>query len=300
MRFAAFIITFHRPAVLRETVGRLLSQSCPPELILVVDNSASTETAQVVSSFGRNNLLYHPMPENLGPAGGVAYALTWFMTKPYDWIYWGDDNNPPHFVGDFERLLRLAAQAEPSVAAVGAVGGRFDWKRGQMIRLPDEALTGIIDVDAVGGGSQLILRRDVVVKVGVPNPCLFFGYEEGEFCLRLRRAGYRLLVDGDLMLQYRIKAGRLQLKRPRSLAPRHEMDNVWRQYYSTRNAIYIMRRTFARPDLARWEAFKALGRSAFSWLRGPRYGATFTQLQLRGIIDGYLERMGRTVTPRPK
>jgi hypothetical protein len=61
-----------------------------------------------------------------------------------------------------------------------------------------------------------------------------------------------------------------------------------------------MRRTFARPDLARREAARALARSLTAWGRGPGYGLRFGALQLRGVVDGYRGRLGRTVPPQPK
>ena len=124
-----------------------------------------------------------------------------------------------------------------------------------------------------------------------------FGFEEPEYCLRIRNAGYRFLVNGDLMRLYRTKAGRLNLKRRQSPIPHHTYQSIWRQYYSTRNYIFVMNKTFQRPNLARREALKAVGRTFFSWRRGPKYGFAFTNLQLRGVLDGYLSRMGRTVMP---
>jgi hypothetical protein len=62
----------------------------------------------------------------------------------------------------------------------------------------------------------------------------------------------------------------------------------------------MMRRTFMRPDLARKETVKAIVRTIFSWFRGVRYGAAFSRLQLRAVLDGYRDRMGRTVLAQPK
>jgi hypothetical protein len=102
------------------------------------------------------------------------------------------------------------------------------------------------------------------------------------------------------MREYREKKGHLNWRRPRTVRPRHPYRGVWRQYYSTRNYIFAMRRTFDRPRLARREAVKAVARTCSSWCRGPRYGFAFTRLQLRGVFDGYRGRMGRTVLPMAK
>jgi hypothetical protein len=128
---------------------------------------------------------------------------------------------------------------------------------------------------------------------------LFFALDDLEYCLRIRRAGYRLLVDGEMMRECRQRYDRLgsnASRAPRADLPQHAL---WRQYYSTRNYIFAMR-AFDRHDLARKETCRALGRAALSWVRGLEFGAACTMLQSRGIIDGYLGRMGRTVAPVAK
>lgn len=298
MKLGAVVMTFDRPLLLKENIQLLLEQTYPPDLILVIDNGCLTDTRQVVQSFAHDDVSYHAMGDNLGPAGAGAYGLKQLIEYGCSWIYWGGDDNPPQVPDALERLLKLTNQED--VGAVGAVGTLWDWKKGKMERLPDQALQGIISVDTIGSGHQLILRKEAIQTVGLPDTRLFFGLEEIEYCLRIRNAGYRLLVDGDLMREYRARAGRLNLKRQRSLVPRHAYHTIWRQYYSTRNYIFAMNKTFQCPNLARREAFKAFGRTFFSWGRGPRYGAAFTSLQLRGVLDGYLGRMGRTVLPKPK
>jgi hypothetical protein len=196
--------------------------------------------------------------------------------------------------------LDVAAKTGEDTGAVGVVGAMWDWSAGETRRLPDEALSGVISVDMIGGGQQFILRKEIVAKVGLPDSRFFFGLDDLEYCLRIRTAGYRLLVNGDVMRECRAKWGRLQRRRGRALLPRHSHDSIWRQYYSTRNYIFAMNRTFGHPELARRELFKAIARTCCSWGRGPRYGFAFTKLQLRGVVDGYLGHMGRTVIPTPK
>jgi hypothetical protein len=57
---------------------------------------------------------------------------------------------------------------------------------------------------------------------------------------------------------------------------------------------------FHRPDLARREALKAVMRSFWAWRLGLKKGAEFSCFELRGVLDGYLGRMGRTVKPKHK
>jgi GT2 family glycosyltransferase len=302
MKIGAFIITFNRRTVLKQTIQLILDQTRPPDLILVVDNESSPDTEHIVVGLAPEKVMYHAMAENVGPAGAAAFALPQLSEQGCDWIYWGDDDDPPKTPDTLERLLRIidCMRHHHDVAAVAAVGTRFDWKKGETIRLPDQALGGVIEVDSVGGNNQFILRREAIQAVGLPDRRLFIDFEDTEYCLRIRKAGYRLLIDGDLMREYRAKVGHLNQKQDHLQQPQKYYDSPWRRYYSTRNYIYSMEKTFQRPDLARREALKAFGRAVLFWKLGLKHGATLSSLQLRGVLDGYLGRMGRTVMPQPK
>ncbi len=297
-RLAGFVITHRRPGELERTLETLLAQTRPPESLLVVDNGSSAETAEVAAGFASRGVAYLDAGDNLGPPGAAALALGRLLDGPWDWIYWGDDDDPPRTADTFERLLALASNERGGDAgALGAVGAPWDWRRGRLARLPDEALRGPVEVDVVAGGSQLLLAAGAARRVGLPEPRLFFALEDLEYCLRLRRAGYRVLVDGDLMRTYRELAGRLNLRTSRLRRRQDDSGAPWRQYYSTRNYIFMMRRTFDRPDLARRCAARAAAKGLAAWTRGLRHGLESSRLQLRAVFDGYRDRMGRTLEP---
>jgi GT2 family glycosyltransferase len=300
-RFGAFVITYNRPAILHRTLNSIANQSVIPELVLVVDNGNAPETKEVVDSYSQLSTIYHCMGENTGPAGAAAFGLNWMVEEGFDWVYWVDDDDPPKFKETLERLLNLAfTNIKTNVGGVGGVGSRFNWVVGEQERFSDSALQGTLDVDAIGGNQQLIFSSKMVRDVGIPDPRLFYGKEELEYCLRVRRAGYRLLVDGGFMYEHRARAGRLNRNKGRAIAPVASFKNIWKRYYNTRNYIFMMHNTFQRPDLARREVIKALMRIATAWSCGPRYGAKFAHLQSRAILDGYSGRMGRTILPNPK
>ena len=294
---AKFITTFNRPDRLREVVEATLGQTRRPDLLLIVDNGDPVPTRKIADTYG---VEYHSTGSNVGPAGAAAFALRHLAERGFDWIAWGDDDTPPMTPDTFATLMELAEDAPPDVAGVGAVGARFDWATGEIRRLHDTELVGPVDVDVIGTGHQLITRASLVDDVGVPDPELFFGFYDPEYCLRIRAAGHRLLVPGELLLEYRKVWNRLGLDVRRSVRPRPQPHQLWRRYYVTRNYIHMMRRRFDRPDLARREAVKAAFRSVMALLRGPRYARAFVPLQLRGVIDGYRSRLGRSVAPVPK
>ena len=298
VRLGAFVITFRRPEVLRSTLKLILGQTYPPDRVLVVDNGDCSDSKEIASELG---LAYHSFPENRGPAGAAEYATRRLADEGYDWIYWGDEDNPPLFDDIFERIMRGAVSAPSDVAGLGEVGARFDWSRGIITRPPTSELEApFIEVDYIAGNSQLILRREVVYEVGTPDGRLFFGGYEPEYGLRVRRAGYRFLVEGSLLYRAREHWGRLGAINTRHLVSPYPERLLWRRYYRTRNYIYYMQYVFGRGDLALRQVGKALVRSIFSFARGPRYAWKFLEMETRGVCDGYLQRLGRTVVPCPK
>ncbi|MEX0666252.1 MAG: glycosyltransferase [Acidimicrobiia bacterium] len=297
-RFGSFILTFNRPTQLRETIRALIAQTVPPELVVVIDNGDNEETTSVIREFGDARLEYCATGENLGSAGGVAFGMRLLLDRGCEWIHSVDDDDPPLTPDTVERLRALIERNDDGrLGVVAAVGSRWDWTTGEQRRLRDDELTGDVPVDIVGGGQQLTVCRRVLEEIGTPDPEFFFGHYDPIWCLLVAKAGYRLMVDGELMYRNREIANRVGVTVHRAKLPRQPYDAIWRRYYVTRNYVYAMRQMFDRPDLARRETAKSLVRTVASWGHGPRYGARFSLLQLRGVVDGYRGRLGRTVIP---
>jgi rhamnopyranosyl-N-acetylglucosaminyl-diphospho-decaprenol beta-1,3/1,4-galactofuranosyltransferase len=299
---AAFILTYKRPAGLERSIEAMLAQSRRPDRIAVVDNATDPATKEQVQAWESEGITYHPTGANLGSAGGVAFGLRLLADEGYDWVLSIDDDDPPRHPQAVERLVELLERNQASgVGIVGTAGSYFSWDTGEHVRIPDADLRGDLDVDIIGGGSCFTVSRTVIEDVGVPNPDFFFGHYDPLFCLQVKRAGYRVMVSGELMHDFRFYAGRTNLTAVRgTVVPTTPPHAAWRRYYVTRNYIHAMRRTFGEPRLARRHAAKALVHSATSWRRGPRFGLRFTTMQVRGVVDGYLDRLGPRVAPVAK
>lgn len=297
----AFAITYNRPNILLQTLDVIFKQTVTPECVLIIDNGASDATRAAVEGYGRAEIRYVAMKENLGPAGAAAYGLRTLVTEGFQYVLWIDDDDPPTSPDAIERLLTIfrSAGGKP-VGAVGYGGCRWNWRRGLFVRLSNDDLQGIVEVDYIPGNGLPIINSEAVAAVGIPDERLFFGFEDLDYCLRLKRKGYRILIDGDGFLERRFAWRRTKQKRPRKLVHLRDEHEIWRNYYSTRNYIWMMNRKFARPDLAIREVGRALVRAAVGYKRGWRYGWAHFQMQGGGIIDGYLGRTGRRVLPVAK
>lgn len=237
IKFAGFIITYERSDILRETIHKVFSQTLPPQKILIIDNSESDCTRLLVASIGDSRLDYYKVGYNAGPAGAAHIGLKILATEGYDWIYWGDDNDPPKFAECFATLLN-AAELDDQIGALGAVGSNFNSFYGLLTacKITNEPF---IKVDSIGGDRCLIVNA-VAIRDGINvSKELFFGFEELDLCIKLKKAGYSLYTHKSLMLKYweadkstqrGEKKGRLFLGGP---------ERFTRDYYSLRNLLMI-------------------------------------------------------------
>lgn len=236
LKLGAFIITYNRPEILINTIKLVFSQTCPPDFLLIIDNSEGLETDHAIASFQDSRIKYHRMGYNAGPAGASALGLKLCMEYGADWIYWGDDNDPPFRPDCFERLLAIR-DVNPFCGVLGAVGHFFDRKKGVIKRIQTRLLEkkDWIEVDSIAGGMCMLVSAEVIRGGILPNKDLFFGFEELDFCLKVSRKGYSLIVDCNLFLEARKNSDRVNFERPLYL----KKSNLSREYYSLRNLLII-------------------------------------------------------------
>jgi GT2 family glycosyltransferase len=241
---------------------------------------------------------YVASPENLGPAGGLRLGLAHIQERasPDDWVALLDDDNPPadpNWIAETHRFADSLREADPRVGMVGIGGGRFDRRNARIVRLAEDELTGPVDVDFVPGNALPVLSVRALRDAGPPDEQLFFGMEEVEFGLRLKRHGYRVVLDGQRLLARRKRVGRTGDAVPRAA----RKSNVWRRYYAVRNQIWLARRYGTPAAGLRATAENLLGRP-FADLRHQRTsGRRLTWLGLRGAFDAWTGRLGRRVDP---
>jgi glycosyltransferase involved in cell wall biosynthesis len=294
------LVTYRRPAGLARSLAALAAQRRRLDLLVVVDNAPGPEgEAAVRRAEAARRVEYVAAPENLGFAGGVALGTERVLTvaADEDWVAVFDDDDPvddPALLADLLAFAERALALDPATGAVGCVGGRFDLRRGRIVRVPDEELAGAVPCDFVAGGHVPLYRAGALRRAGSFSPAIFFGLSEVEHGLRLRRAGYTVYADGDRWRARRAAAGRLG----RRGAPSWRLPPLdWRRYYSLRNAIAILR-TWGRPAAAaRVTAVQAIGKPLVNLPFAPRAALAHLALGARACFDGWTGRMGRRLAP---
>jgi GT2 family glycosyltransferase len=280
IRFAAFIMTYERSHLIGETVQKIKEQTFPPQKILILDNSNTMQTERWFHEYTeKDGLEYYRIGRNVGPAGAAKIGLERLAQEGYDWIYWGDDDDPPFFEDTFDVLLQMAGSIQ-GVGCVGAVGHWFNSRKGLIDRVPDHVLHGTkpIQVHNIAGNMAKIIHADVVRVGGVlPDESLFFGLEELDFDLRLTQAGYSLFCDPSLYLRYRTESGRMGIKSKRGL--KKENSRLQRDYYSIRNGLFIL----AKHRHYRAMVFHFL-RTFYKIIQGYKFGFRYGNKQSRFLF----------------
>ncbi|WP_081210046.1 glycosyltransferase [Salegentibacter sediminis] len=294
-KLAGFVITYNREEkILKSTIEKVLSQTIVPGKLLVLDNGSKSNVKKLIEGFNNPVLEYHAMGSNIGPAGAANFGLKTLASQNFEWIYWGDDDDPPLFPDIFEHLIELGNSIS-KIGAIGSVGGKFDFSKGLLVRYKDEDLKGLLDVDSIGGGQNLLISGTALRETKVfPDAKLFFGFEEFEFLQKLKLKGYRILVSGESMLKHRIFKDRKGIQVKRSYFLKKSHSAIKRDYYSYRNNIYMFLYKFRNWRLVFIFISRALGKMLAGYLKGIPYGNYNFRMMFFSIFDAFRKRMGKT------
>lgn len=143
--------------------------------------------------------------------------------------------------------------------------------------------------------SGMLVRSDVLTKVGPFRTEFFVDHVDNDFCLRVRAAGYRILRDKRHKLAHSL--GQRNQHKLAGVAVASSRHPTWRLYWIARNGTVLIREH--RKDAPAWTRNTALYlvwwfalRTAIEAPRAPRAMA-----MLRGFRDGFRSRTSRRYLP---
>ena len=293
---AAMLVSRRRPQATDHTLSRVLSQTIPVSLLIVVNVEADAETQKVVDAWSSRHpeVEYLPIADNVGPAGAVCTGIEKLLRQrpDADFVALFEDDDPPP---DEESLARLVAHLEKfspgeRVGGVGLNGACFSWPLALLRRPELSGADRYAEVDYLAGGGVPLFRRELFDEVRPYDPALFFGLEELEFGLRVRAAGWRLhiIAGGD------DRHGRNAPGFP-GRATLEEWN--WRRYYSLRNLLVILVRHRRWGTALHVVLGRGIVKPLLSLPLHPRSAARHVRYNLAAIRDALTGRLGRTVPP---
>lgn len=302
--FGAFIMTFERPKILIETIKKVQNQLYPPEVIYVIDNSYSRDTEIILEKLDLNNIIYFRVGYNSGPAGASKIGLTKLADEGYKWIYWGDDDDPPRNNLEFQQIFEGIKKLQSNNVFLGIIGGKggsFNKFTGRTKSLTNAELkkSDFVEVDVVPGNHTMVVNAEIIDKGILPNENLFFGFEELDFCLKVKKKQYKIYITAHTWLQVRLNANLINNNYHWKSSSFGKTENLIRDYYSTRNLLYIL-----KSNKLYFAFLILLGKSLFkipySFKFGFKYGMLMSKVQINAISDFFTNKFGKQLLPKVK
>jgi rhamnosyltransferase len=290
--------------MLPRQIEALQRQSQHLEEIIVVDNASTDDTQQILSAkYPQVTVL--SLSANLGVGGGFSAGLAYAaIQKQYDWVWLLDDDSVPKDDA-IETLLRGLQSGNGSSEDIAILAplpvhpgsgqpypGLF-WRSGWVQPSPELLSRPVCFVDAVISSGSLV-RREAVEKVGLPRQDFFMDFVDFEYCLRMRRHGFKVALVCGSVLDHSI--GDPREVTFLGLSKTWNDHAPWREYYFVRNQTFTIWNFY--PDWrSRLFVLRTIIRhAAGTLLFGQQKGACL-QMMFVGFQDGRAGRLGIRFSP---
>jgi Predicted glycosyltransferases len=187
-----------------ECIESVRNLDYPDMRIVVVDNGSTDDSTSVIRQRYPSITLLESK-RNLGFTGGnnlgIVKALE--MGTDYVWLL----NNDTVVERDALRKMVQTIGNSPDVGIASPViyfqdppgevqfcGSYIDWERNRIVKLKAGDPYPSNGVNVSLWGTALLIRREVVERVGFLNDKYFAYHEDEDYCMRVARAGYRAIV----------------------------------------------------------------------------------------------------------
>ncbi|WP_121255213.1 glycosyltransferase family 2 protein [Nocardioides ferulae] len=295
---AVVVVTYNRADLLDQMLEALAAQTHRPDAVVVVDNASADHTAEVLARSRDLPLQVIRTDENLGGAGGFHLGVRTAYQAGHDRIWLMDDDVLPAP----DCLAVLMSHDEPCLMAVREdLGGqlvekaavRFDLRNPLAIRpktasvdstyASRHAMPPHVMLENVAFEGFMV-RRDVVSAIGLPDPSFFIFYDDVDFAVRARRAGFRILAVRDAVLVRQLHFDQ-----------QHALDG-WKGFYMYRN-LFVVHLRYGENLLVRLKPLLiTLGVLVTSPLRGGRGEAANVIRAMRSAWG--MRRVAESARPR--
>jgi rhamnosyltransferase len=288
VRNVGSVVVFFNPAPASiELANRLAEHTC----CVVVDNTPNVRSQPGLAT----SVHYVANAENIGVASavnrGVEVLLRAGCTSA---LLFDQDSDPAADLLEGLPALLDELKGSEKVALVAPayddarLGGVASFVRFRPFRLERVPATGdqVIETDFVITSGSCV-NLECWAEVGPMDDALFIDFVDLEWCVRARRAGYKLLGVPWIVMSHSLGEEPVRLfGRP------YPMHSPLRHYYLFRNAVALMRRSYVPWTWKSTELVKLPVRLlVYACLPDERIA--HLRMALRGICDGLRGRLGR-------
>jgi rhamnopyranosyl-N-acetylglucosaminyl-diphospho-decaprenol beta-1,3/1,4-galactofuranosyltransferase len=211
---AVVVVTYNRAHLLGGMLDGLAAQTHPPDAVYVVDNASTDHTRVLLEARDDLPLRLTHSSDNLGGAGGFHLGLQQAYADGFDRIWLMDDDVVPApdclavlMARDEECLMAVREDTAGRLVEKAAL--RFDLTNPLAIKPKTamvettygsrEAMPERVELENVAFEGFMV-HRSVVERIGLPDPSYFIFYDDVDFALRARRAGFHVWGICDAVL----------------------------------------------------------------------------------------------------
>jgi rhamnopyranosyl-N-acetylglucosaminyl-diphospho-decaprenol beta-1,3/1,4-galactofuranosyltransferase len=269
---AVVVVTYNRADLLGRMLDGLAAQTHEPDAVIIIDNASTDHTRAVLDAHHGLTLQRIHLETNTGGSGGFHAGVRAAYDQGFDRIWLMDDDVVPApdclavLMAQDEAFL-MAVREDTHGHLVEKAATDFDLTRPWSIR-PKRA-----SVDTTyGDRSEMpervelhniafegpLFRREVVTAIGLPDASFFIFYDDVDFALRARRAGYHIWSMRDAVLVRQL-----------DFSQQHDLAG-WKGYYMYRNLFAVHFRHGTNPLVRAKPYAIAVAVVAASPVRGGR------------------------------
>jgi GT2 family glycosyltransferase len=280
---AVVVVTYNRADLLEKMLAGLGGLDRAPDAVFVVNNASTDHTRAVLEESTLPGLVAVHASDNLGGAGGFRLGLQTAYDQGYDVMWLMDDDVVPA-PDCLTRLLAadgsclIAVREDRTGALVEKAALRFDLRNPLAIRPKTASIDSTyasraempetVEVENVAFEGFLV-RRAVIDRIGLPDASYFIFYDDVDFAIRARRAGFPIRAVRDAVLVRQL-----------DFDQQHDLAG-WKGYYMYRNLFAVHFRYGENPLVRAKPWLIALVVVLLSPLRGGRAEARNVTRALR-------------------
>ena len=277
---AIVVVTYNRADLLERMLEGLTTLDPSPDTVIVVDNASTDRTRAVLEGA---DVQVIRSEENLGGAGGFHKGVQAAYEQGYDRIWLMDDDVIPAtdclgvlLAMDENCLMAVREDSAGNLAEYAAT--RFDLSRPWAIKPKTASVVGTYATRANMPATVplenvafegFMIRRTVVDAIGLPDETFFIFYDDCDYAIRARRAGFTILAVRDAVLVRQL-----------DFDQQHDLAG-WKGYYMYRNLFAVHRRYGENAAVRAKPWLITLGVVLLSPLRGGRSEAGNVMRALR-------------------
>jgi|UniRef100_A0A7V3RFE7 GT2 family glycosyltransferase len=224
MKIAIVVVTYNRLDWLKKNIKALTSQTRVADEIIVVDNASTDGTQDFLKTLLSKTMKIERLNENIGGAGGFSYGLHCAIEDGADWVWMMDDDAIP-YDSALERLENAISRSRDE---------RIGVFLSKIVKTSNEKGDEKLSYVSVGTFVGFTVSKEVVKKIGLPDPDFFIYADDYEYSIRIRRAGFKIVRVNSSLIEHKDWVKQKHLFRFPFTKP---SIPSWKVYYIFRNPL---------------------------------------------------------------